>query len=170
VEECLTSRRLRPDLFFRLGVFPILVPPLRSRSEDVEALALHFAKAKAKLFDLVAPDVSAAALLAMVRYRWPGNVRELEHAIERAVALCDREIGCEHLGLKIVDPATTITRAEDPTTETMKTYVKRVSMDYGLRILAICGGDRRRAAKVLGISMAKFYRVLPAPKRAVAAS
>ena len=82
-----TAGRFRSDLYYRLGVFPILVPPLRERPEDIPLLARHFALKHARLLDrrieLIPPD----AVEALVRYPWPGNVRELENVIERAVIL-----------------------------------------------------------------------------------
>jgi transcriptional regulator with GAF, ATPase, and Fis domain len=77
----------RADLYYRLGVFPIEVPPLRERREDLPALAQHFITRSARRLNLRAPRLTPAALDALTTYDWPGNVRELQHVLERAVIL-----------------------------------------------------------------------------------
>jgi transcriptional regulator with GAF, ATPase, and Fis domain len=79
--------RFRPDLYYRLSVFPIEVPPLRERREDVPALAEHFVRLAARRLGLRTPPLGAAQAELLARYDWPGNVRELQHVIERAVIL-----------------------------------------------------------------------------------
>ncbi|MBL8111599.1 MAG: sigma 54-interacting transcriptional regulator [Acidobacteria bacterium] len=79
--------RFRQDLFYRLSVFPIEVPPLRDRKSDIPALALHFAGAAARRMNLAPPRVPESTLSRLVDYDWPGNVRELANAVERAVIL-----------------------------------------------------------------------------------
>ncbi|WP_439630039.1 sigma 54-interacting transcriptional regulator [Gemmata sp.] len=77
--------RFRQDLYYRLSVFPIALPPLRQRAEDVPLLADHFLAAAARKLGRPKPRLTLAAVQALQRYRWPGNVRELQHVIERAV-------------------------------------------------------------------------------------
>ena len=77
----------RADLYYRLAVFPITVPPLRERPEDIPALARHFVQHFASRFGRRAPDIDAEALRNLMEYQWPGNVRELQNVIERAVIL-----------------------------------------------------------------------------------
>ena len=91
----------RPDLYFRLSVFPITIPPLRDRSDDVPLLARHFAARFAAEQKRRGPvTIDPAALEALCAYAWPGNVRELENAIERALILGDGNlIRLEHLHL-----------------------------------------------------------------------
>ena len=79
--------RFRRDLFFRLSVFPILLPPLRERAEDVTELAGHFLQLAARRYGKSAPRLTLAAGRELEAYDWPGNVRELQHVIERAVLL-----------------------------------------------------------------------------------
>ena len=79
--------RFRSDLFYRLSVFPIMLPPLRERSEDIPALASHFLTQAARRFGRPAPRLDARALRTLQSYAWPGNIRELQHVIERAVLL-----------------------------------------------------------------------------------
>jgi transcriptional regulator with GAF, ATPase, and Fis domain len=79
--------RFRADLYYRLGVFPLEVPPLRERREDLPALAQHFVSRAARRLNVRAPRLDPAALDALSSYDWPGNVRELQHVLERAVIL-----------------------------------------------------------------------------------
>lgn len=79
--------RFREDLYYRLSVFPIDIPPLRDRREDIAPLAAHFALQAARRMNRPAPRLSAAMTLQLARHDWPGNVRELQHAVERAVIL-----------------------------------------------------------------------------------
>jgi len=85
--KLVATGQFRSDLYYRLSVFPVLVPPLRERAEDIPLLVnyflLRFTKSMGKTIDLVSPDT----MQALMRYPWPGNVRELEHLIERAVIL-----------------------------------------------------------------------------------
>ncbi|MCA9091820.1 MAG: hydrogenase, partial [Planctomycetaceae bacterium] len=79
--------RFREDLFYRLSVFPIQLPPLRERPEDVGLLAEHFLQNAARRFGVKPPRLTKAVVNDLQRYDWPGNVRELQHVIERAVIL-----------------------------------------------------------------------------------
>jgi DNA-binding NtrC family response regulator len=98
--QAVGERQFREDLYFRLSVFPIAVPPLRERPGDIEALARHFVARACREMKKRAPEVGEAALAALRAYRWPGNVRELENCIERAVILCDSgSLEPSHLGL-----------------------------------------------------------------------
>ena len=88
LEKMMADNRFRPDLFFRLRVFPITIPPLRQRKGDIPALVRHFILKKAREMKLPRiPDVSDPAMAGLVAYHWPGNIRELENAVERAMIL-----------------------------------------------------------------------------------
>ncbi|HYN85985.1 MAG TPA: sigma-54 dependent transcriptional regulator [Pyrinomonadaceae bacterium] len=88
LEEAVADGRVRRDLYYRMNVVPLALPPLRERREDIPALARHFLAEYAAEFDRPVALISREAMEALVAYDWPGNVRELEHAIERAVMLC----------------------------------------------------------------------------------
>jgi transcriptional regulator with GAF, ATPase, and Fis domain len=81
------ERRFREDLYYRLSVFPIYVPPLRERKEDIPQLARHFIRLACRRMGLAEPTLTEGAVRAMLHYDWPGNIRELQHVIERAVIL-----------------------------------------------------------------------------------
>ncbi len=145
-----TRGRFREDLFYRLSVIPIHVPPLRERRADVPLLAEHFlARFKAqesKSLEGIAPE----AIDALLEYRWPGNVRELENAIAFAVIKCRaRRIALEHLPPEI--------RSAAETTRPRHEKISRSAIEAALQKT---GGNRLRAAKVLGIGRATLYRKL----------
>ena len=100
------ARRFREDLFFRLSVFPITVPPLRERKGDISALARYFVDRFCRDLKKKPLDALARRLEALQAYRWPGNVRELQNCIERAVILADGDtIQPRHLNLSFVEPS-----------------------------------------------------------------
>ncbi|HEX5706296.1 MAG TPA: sigma-54 dependent transcriptional regulator [Pyrinomonadaceae bacterium] len=91
LELAVSEGRLRRDLYYRMNIIPLSLPPLRERREDIPVLARHFLAAYAAEFERPVASISQDAMEALVAYHWPGNVRELEHAIERAVMLCGGE-------------------------------------------------------------------------------
>ncbi|MEM1414999.1 MAG: sigma 54-interacting transcriptional regulator [Myxococcota bacterium] len=96
LEAMVAEGRFREDLWYRLNVFPLAIPPLRERAEDLPALVRHFVTTKARALKLgPPPPLASGALAALERYGWPGNVRELEHVVERALILC-RDDGALH--------------------------------------------------------------------------
>jgi transcriptional regulator with GAF, ATPase, and Fis domain len=82
----------RQDLFYRLSVFPIEIPPLRERREDIPLLAIHFTKQSARRMNRPTPRLTQATIRQLTEYHWPGNVRELQNAVERAVILSQRDL------------------------------------------------------------------------------
>jgi len=87
LEQLVDEGSFRSDLYYRLNVFPIVIPPLRDRVEDIPALALHFARHCAKRIGRPAPSIPDTMMSALMRWSWPGNIRELQNVIERAVIL-----------------------------------------------------------------------------------
>ena len=87
LEQMVGAGSFRSDLFYRLNVFPIMIPPLRERAEDIPALASHFVHQSARRMGRTAPAISEAAMDALKRWTWPGNIRELQNVLERAVIL-----------------------------------------------------------------------------------
>jgi len=139
----------RQDLFYRLRVVEILLPPLRDRGpREVEALARHFLGVHARRHQREGIELGPAALAALAAHRWPGNVRELEHSIERAVVLCDADvIGPEHLGL-LPPPAAP---APEGVLLPHGLTLDEASQRYVEATLDACHGNQSEAARRLSV-------------------
>jgi len=154
VEEAVAASKLREDLFYRLSVFPITLPPLRERGEDVELLAEQY------LSDLNAASGTAkhftrACLERLRRHSWPGNVRELKNVVERAFILAEEDVGVDSLPLGVTDavPASSVMmRLGVPIAEAERRFI--------LATLEQCEGDKKKAAKILKISLKTLYNRL----------
>ena len=147
----------REDLFFRLNVFPIFLPPLRERREDIPLLVGYFLDRIAQDGGKPLKQLSPEALRAMMVYPWPGNVRELEHAIERAVIQSEEEtITARDLPAEILAPGDelTVTLADSAVSykETMARVVRDVEVRLIRRALEQSVNNRTEAARILGIS------------------
>jgi two-component system, NtrC family, nitrogen regulation response regulator GlnG len=122
--------QFREDLFYRLNVVPIRLPPLRERTEDIAALARHFFQ-QAQSLGLPLKSLDNAAMERMKRYRWPGNVRELENMVRRLAALYSQEvIGVDVVEQELADTAAAPTVAEVPANEGLSAAVERHLKDY----------------------------------------
>jgi two-component system response regulator HydG len=153
--------RFREDLFYRLHVCPVHVPPLRERDGDVLILARAFLTKFAAKQGKAVIGISPPALAKLARYRWPGNVRELENCIERAVAMA------LHDQLVVEDLPERVRAAEaDTVTEWLPATVSElVTMEvlaarYMQHVLDLTGGNKSRAARLLGFDRRTFYRKL----------
>ncbi len=155
------SRQFREDLYFRLSVFPIVVPPLRERPDDVPILTRHFIDRFSRDLKKRALDVSPAALEELQTYRWPGNVRELQNAIERAVILADGDtIHPRHLNLSFAAPpapeVNTDPWAKLDLSGTMADASGRILSEVERRkirqALQLSAGNKVKAAEVLQVS------------------
>jgi len=150
--------RFRDDLYYRLAVIPIHVPPLRERIEDVGVLAAYFlARFSARLGKPV-EGIEPAALARLEAHAWPGNVRELENTIERGVALCrGARLGLDDLPPRLcAEPAPAPGTGSSSAVESLEALERR----HILETLARVGGSRRRAAALLGISTTTLWRRL----------
>src|SRR5208337_854418 len=87
LEQMILERQFRSDLYYRLNVFPIFIPPLRERPEDIPLLVRHFVRQFAQRMQKTIEEVSSESMEALTRYQWPGNIRELQNVIERAVVI-----------------------------------------------------------------------------------
>ncbi len=145
--------RFREDLFYRLNVFPITIPPLRERPSDIPLLAHHFVKAAAKRNGVEPPVISQSALEVLKRLPWKGNVRELENVMERAVLLAvNGTIGPEHLpGEAECPPRETGTRTG--AVSEWRGSLWEMERELICKTLARVKGNRTHAAKELGISV-----------------
>ncbi|MET0850584.1 MAG: sigma-54 dependent transcriptional regulator [Candidatus Rokuibacteriota bacterium] len=157
LEAEVAAGRFRRDLYYRLNVFPIRLPALRERSEDVPVLAEHFLKIYRERARRAVPSIAAEAVRALRAYPFPGNVRELENEIERAVALADtgQPIGLEHLSDRI-------RQLPDAPAEARRTLgdaieqLKRQMIEDALREC----GSKTRAAERLGLTRQSLQQML----------
>ena len=151
-----TAGRFREDLFYRLNVVRLELPPLRERRSDIPLLVDHLVhRLNAKLGTVVL-GVEREALRALISHPWRGNVRELENVLERAMVLGDGElILLEHL------PGS-LTAAEDGRLTDLREAVRQFERQHLMNVLAETGCDKREAAQLLGISLASLYRKLNA--------
>ena len=157
--EDVTAGRFRADLFYRLNVISLHVPPLRQRREDVPVLIEHFLSVFRERFARPALDLSTEARRRLAEYDWPGNVRELRNTLERAVALStpDRIEAEQILPPQSSGPGGAA--APDAATATPST-LEELERRHILRVLEETGGNRERAAALLGISSRTLYRKL----------
>jgi two-component system response regulator HydG len=160
LEDEVYEKRFREDLYYRINVVKIDVPPLRERGGDVLHLSQHFLKQFAQRNDKPTLELSTTAAEKLMAYNWPGNVRELENCMEHAVALARfDQITVEDLPEKIraYRAERFVVAANDPTEiVTMDELERR----YILRVLALVGGNKSRAAQVLGFDRRTLYRKL----------
>ncbi|MCK6545766.1 sigma-54 dependent transcriptional regulator [Myxococcota bacterium] len=160
LESEVAESRFREDLFYRVNVVRIHVPPLRARGSDVLLLAQHFIERFARVNDKHVAGISGPAADKLLAYGWPGNVRELQNCMERAVALTRFEqIVVDDLPEKIRDyrASSVIVESEDPAELLSMDEVER---RYILRVLEAVGGNKTQAAEVLGFDRKTLYRKL----------
>ena len=153
LEAEVEAGNFREDLFYRLNVIEIEVPPLRNRREDIPLLARHFTSQSASSQQTQERTIAKDALAALISYSWPGNIRELENVIQRAVILCDDEIDLDCLPEKIK-----VSRGESSggTRPTLDEMERR----YLTEVLESVGGDKTEAAVILNIDLSTLYRKL----------
>ena len=154
LETLVQEKRFREDLFYRLNVIPIQVPPLRSRKEDIPLLAEHFLGRFSREMRKPVAKISSDAMARLVQYPWPGNVRELENVIERAVALeTSSAVLPERLPKEMFSAAPAPSSGE-PLAEgfSLDDHLRAIEADLVRRALEQSEGDRARACSLLGIS------------------
>jgi len=146
--RAVAERKFREDLFYRINVFDIRLPPLRQRPEDLMLLAERFLTECAHASDRTPAFLTPEAEAALRAYRWPGNVRELRNVIEHATILCeDSRIHIHHL------PSDVITRAGPTNADDLGT-VERQAIE---RVMSDTNGNKASAARKLGISRSQLY-------------
>jgi DNA-binding NtrC family response regulator len=159
LEKEVESGRFRRDLFYRLNVVPLVLPPLRQRHEDIPLLAAHFAAKTAEKHGRTSLELDPALIEALTEYDWPGNVRELENVIERLVVLgTGSRLGCEFLPVKMQHTLPLDVTATDETTlEGAMVALKHRMIANALKTE---GGNKVAAAKRLGISRSYLHRLI----------
>ena len=155
--QAIRDGRFREDLYYRLGVIEIEVPPLCRRREDILPLARYFVKHLSRKLKLPGLRLDASCLDYLQAYHWPGNVRELENAIERAAVLCKEGVILpEYLPPNVVRARARTPEGADPLARSLAD----VERDHILQVLDLTAGNRTRAAGVLGISPTTLWRKL----------
>jgi len=149
LEQLIEEGKFRMDLYYRLNVFPIYVPPLRERKSDILQLADHFVEKYSKASGKAVHRISTAAIDLFMSYHWPGNVRELENCIERAVLLCnDDAIHAHHLPptLQAADPASIQSRSS------LESALNSLEREMLIDALKSTHGNMSQAGRMLGIT------------------
>jgi two-component system response regulator HydG len=158
LERAVAQRTFREDLFYRLNVIPLKLPPLRERRDDIPLLAGHFISRYSLKNARPIKGITDQALLALSAYRWPGNIRELSNTIERAVVLCrSDQVGVEDLPQHMQPeglggPRQLVFAIGTPLRELEQTAIRET--------LRYTGGDKKLAARLLGIASRTIYRRL----------
>lgn len=158
LEMEVAENRFREDLFYRLNVIEINLPPLRSRREDIPLLVKHFIAKTAREQNTAEKPIETKAMAALVNFNWQGNIRELNNAIERAFILSGAEIEIESLPPKVKLNAQSSFEMRDP--EGLRPTLEETERRYILEILKSVSDDKTAAAEILGIDLSTLYRKL----------
>jgi DNA-binding NtrC family response regulator len=157
LEQEVKEGRFRQDLFFRLNVVPLALPPLRDRPEDIPLLAAHFAGKAAEKHGQPAPELAPELIEVVQEYEWPGNVRELENLIERLVVLSSgTSLGVEFVPEKMLRALPGTSTTDESTLEGAVAALKRKMIISALQ----SEGNKVAAAKKLGISRSYLHRLI----------
>ena len=164
LREDIRTQRFRQDLYFRLAVVPLALPPLRERLQDVPELVSLFVDRYARKYAKPPPAVDEKVLDHLRHYDWPGNVRELEHLMQRLIvlkppgkAIVAEDLPLEYRGASLI--AGDLPGAGNGNTE-LRAWLEASERDLILRMLERCGGNRHKAAALLGIHPATMFRKL----------
>ncbi len=185
LEERIREGSFREDLYYRLNVIPIVLPPLRDRREDIPLLVANFLRQKVDPRNGQHLQISHDAMDALLDHVWPGNVRELQNAVERASVLCERgRIERKDLPPRILGNSPETHRYSEnyplptpkvslglaapqenscspgPAVGTLKDFIRSQESYYLQQVLTLTSGDKEKAADILGISLATLYRKL----------
>jgi DNA-binding NtrC family response regulator len=156
-EEAVEAGKLRQDLYYRLNVIPLVMPPLRERREDIPLLARHFLAKYAAEFDRNVTDFTEETIRRLVSYDWPGNVRELEHVVVRAVVLCTQtSIRDEDIFLPMRDAAA----SQESFQGAKNRIIAEFEKSYVERALLMSHGNISRAARAAKKSRRAFWELI----------
>ena len=156
IEEAIEKGEFREDLFYRLNIIRIDLPPLRERAEDIPPFLSHFVTKYNRELNAQCPGFSSEATIAMCGHRWPGNVRELENVVERALIFAhDRPVEMGDLPAEVRAGA-----GSGPESLDLRGAMREYERSHVLKVLTHHGGDKAEAAKTLGIGLSSLYRKL----------
>ena len=156
-EEAVRDGHLRRDLYYRLNVFPIRLPPLRDRGADILLLAHHFLAGYSAQFNKQVSDFSPEAMQVLLLYDWPGNVRELEHVVQRAIALT------EHTVIRLCDiilPRIEPSPLQRPFRQAKAKVIAQFEKDYVTKLLLAHQGNITRAARAAQKNRRAFWQLI----------
>jgi len=152
--KMIEAGQFRADLYYRLNVFEIPIPPLRERRQDIRGIAAHLLERICRRVNRPVPALQPEALQALESYRWPGNVRELANILERAVIMAEGpRIGLGEIP-GLAPPA------EGAPADDLRTALGHLETAHIRRVIAKYAGDKKRAAEALGIGLSSLYRKL----------
>jgi two-component system response regulator AtoC len=150
--DVVRSGGFRQDLYYRLNVINVTIPPLRERKEDIPELSEYFLRKYGRKMSKDIRGFTGGALEALARYQWPGNVRELENVIERAVILCDSDkITPEDLSIPFISSSV------QPEDQEAGATLERMERDHILKVLRESNGNQSRTSQILGIDRKTLY-------------
>ena len=153
LQERIKAGTFREDLYFRLAVMTLRIPPLRRRPEDIAALAEHFLRECCSVMGVEVDGITPAAMDALLSYQWPGNVRELENAFQRGSILAHGgDLDASHLGLQIQQSQSLLRGLSMTETVTLSEATARLERTLISHALRRAGNSRTEAAKSLGVS------------------
>jgi two-component system, NtrC family, response regulator GlrR len=155
LEDQVKQGLFREDLFYRIHVIPIALPPLRERKEDIPSLVDHFLKKFSQQMKKEVKGLTPLAMQKLMLYEWPGNVRELENTIEYGVAMTHKDLIDEDLVL----PSKAAALSQEPL-KPLREAKDKFEKDYLIYLLQLCGGNVGKAAKLAGKYRADFYDLL----------
>lgn len=161
LKSAIEKKEFREDLFFRLCVIPVSLPPLRARKEDIPLIASYFLRKFAALNEKTISGFTSEAINELINSKWPGNVRELENTIERAVALCSTKwIDAADLSLEPPMPSAVAAGSGGKLDKLFSRLLtlKELEREYIGHVLSTTGGKKEEVAAILGIDRKTLYR------------
>jgi len=158
LNELISAKRFREDLFYRLSVFPIVIPPLRERRDDVQRLAVYFIEKYCREMRKPNKSPSRDAMALLEKYHWPGNVRELENTIERAVILAEgKKITPDHLAIRLQSVDEIQLREGAGLKEIGAHAQMRAEKSTIIRVLKQVRGNKRKCSRILKIDYTTLF-------------
>jgi DNA-binding NtrC family response regulator len=161
LKQLVKDGSFREDLFYRLNVIPVRLPPLRARREDIPLLAQYFVKKSCTENDIPVKPISQEALRVLMAFDWPGNIRQLENTVEHAVAM---SLAASEIGSEVLPEEVRSNRGSDivPTVNipdegiNFTSVVSQLERELIMRCLEKTGGNKRQAARLLNLSRTTF--------------
>ena len=157
LDEGVETGEFRKDLFYRLAVIPLRLPPLRERQDDLLIFVDHFVRKFNRRYNKDVTELSPGAMQMLMESPWKGNIRELENVIERAVLLTDGNTFTLNSLCTTVQPVTRSASASHSQAVELKKVVEKAELAAIRQALAIAEGNRSKAAKLLGIGRRTLY-------------